>query len=64
MELDDSSSELPTFMAPFGRFKLYRVPFGTNCAPEMSQKRMVRLFMDIPGVKLYFVDLLPIANTT
>ncbi|XP_055590166.1 uncharacterized protein K02A2.6-like [Uranotaenia lowii] len=58
MELDRKSSDLTTFMTPFGRFRWNRVPFGISSAPEMFQKRMVQLFGDIPGVEVYFDDIL------
>lgn len=57
MELDANSSDLTTFMTPFGRFKFNRIPFGINCAPEMFQKEMIKIFGDIPGVIIYFDDL-------
>lgn len=62
MELDRSSSDLTTFMTPFGRFRWNRVPFGISNAPEMFQKRTVKIFGDIPGVEVYFDDVL-IAGT-
>lgn len=57
MELDDKSSELTTFMTPFGRYKFNRLPFGLNCAPEIFQRIMVKIFGDIPGVLVYFDDI-------
>lgn len=54
MELDDGSADLTTFMTPFGRFRWNRVPFGLNNAPELFQKRMVKIFGDIHGVEVYF----------
>lgn len=57
LELDESSSNLTTFMTPFGRFKWNRLPFGLNCAPEMFLKSMWRVFGDIEGVEIYFDDL-------
>ena len=57
MELDKTSSDLTTFMTPFGRFRFNRVPFGLNNAPEMFQKKMVKIFGDIPGVEVYFDDI-------
>lgn len=56
MRLDEKSSDLTTFMTPFGRFKFNRVPFGLNCAPEMFQRKMVQIFGDLPGVIVYFDD--------
>lgn len=53
MELVQASSDLPTFMTPFGRFRWKRFPFGINSAPEMFQKKMVKIFGDIPGVEIY-----------
>lgn len=57
MELDRVSSDLTTFMSPFGRYRFKRVPFGINCAPEIFQRKMVQLFGDIPGTIIYFDDL-------
>lgn len=62
MELDNESSDLTTFMTPFGRFKFNRVPFGLNCAPEMFQRKMVQVFGNIPGVLVYFDDIGIYAN--
>lgn len=57
MELDEKSADLTTFMTPFGRYRWNRVPFGLNNAPELFQKRMVRIFGDLPGVEVYFDDI-------
>ena len=35
MELDKASSDLTTFMTPFGRFKFIRAPFELNFVPEL-----------------------------
>lgn len=58
MELDDESADLTTFMTPFGRYRWNRVPFGLNNAPELFQKRMVKIFGDVQGVEVYFDDIL------
>lgn len=57
MKLDEASSDLTTFMTPFGRFKFNRVPFGINSAPEMFQRNMVQIFGDLPNVIIYFNDI-------
>lgn len=44
IELDDKSTELTTFMTPFGRYKFNRLAFGLNCAPEIFQRIMVLVF--------------------
>lgn len=58
MVLEPKSTDLTTFITPFGRYKFKRLPFGLNCAPEFFQKRMVQIFGDIPGVLVYFDDVL------
>lgn len=55
--LDDSSSDLTTFMTPNGRFKFRRMPFGINMAPELFQRKMFQMFGDIKQVLIYFDDL-------
>lgn len=47
MELDNESADFTTFMTLF----------GLNNAPELFQKRMVKIFGDIPGVEVYFDDI-------
>lgn len=56
LKLDRKSSDLTTFMTPYGRFRWNRMPFGISSAPEMFQQRMVKVFGDIPGVEVYFDD--------
>lgn len=57
MELDEISSNMTTFMTPFGRYRFKRVPFGLNCAPEMFQRKMIEIFGNISGVLVYFDDI-------
>lgn len=61
--LEEKSAELTTFMTPFGRYKFKRLAFGLNCAPEYFQKRMVQIFGGIPGVVIYFDDILITAES-
>lgn len=44
LTLDRPSSELPTSLAPFGRYWWNRAPSGINNAPEMCMKGMVQIF--------------------
>ncbi|GBN52471.1 Transposon Ty3-I Gag-Pol polyprotein [Araneus ventricosus] len=63
IELDDKSSDLCTFSSPFGCYKFLRLPMGLSCAPEIFQKRNEANFNDIPGVLVYFDDLLIAGDT-
>ena len=56
-QMELASSDLTTFMTPFGRFRWNRVPFGLNNAPEMFKRKMVQIFGDIMGVEIYFDDM-------
>lgn len=55
MQLDDASSKLTTFNAPFGSFRL-RMPFGISSAPEEFQKRMNDSFGDIKATAVIAGD--------
>jgi hypothetical protein len=54
--LSKESSILTTFQTPFGRFCYLRMPFGICSAQEVFQKRMDRVFGELPGVHV-IVDL-------
>lgn len=43
--LDDSSSDLTTFLTPFGRFKFTRLPFGLVQARRFSTEQCSRFYM-------------------
>ena len=47
--LSRESSLLTTFQTPFGRFCYLRMPFGISSAQEVFQKRMDRVFGELPG---------------
>lgn len=61
--LDEESSELCTFSTPVGCYKFLRLPMGISCAPEIFQKRNQENFGDIPGVMVYFDDILVAASS-
>ncbi|GBM86638.1 Transposon Ty3-G Gag-Pol polyprotein [Araneus ventricosus] len=48
--LHPESSAFTTLIAPFGRFKFKRVPFGISYGPEVSQKRIRECLKGLNGV--------------
>ena len=58
IRLDEDSSNLCKFSTPFGCYKYNRLPFGLSMAPEYFQYLNEKNFGDIPGVIIYFDDLL------
>ena len=38
--LDEDSSNMTTFVTPFGRYKWMRLPFGFNASSEIFQKQL------------------------
>lgn len=63
LQLNKESSDLCTFSTPFGRFKFNRVPFGISSAPEIFQRKCYEIFGDIPGVEIYFDDIIIAGKT-
>lgn len=56
--LHPDSSSLTTFLTPFGRYRFRRMPFGVTVGPEVYQKHMDNLLLDVPGVVNYIDDTL------
>lgn len=68
--IDDTSADLcssehhleknvPYFVSlPFGRYQFCRLPFGICSAPEMFLKKNFEIFGDLPGVCIYFDDII------
>ncbi|KAL1279526.1 hypothetical protein QQF64_026199 [Cirrhinus molitorella] len=56
--LDDASKRLTTFITPFKRYHFRRMPFGITSAPEIFQKRMSELLLNVEGVCCYMDDIL------
>lgn len=56
--LHPDSMKLTTFITPFGRFYMKRVPFGISSAPEIFQRTMTQILEGIEGVICYFDDIL------
>lgn len=63
VKLSESASRLCTFSTPFGCYRYLRMPFGISIAPEVFQKYNQRNFEGIPGVIIYFDDILIAAET-
>ncbi|XP_046142800.1 uncharacterized protein K02A2.6-like [Osmia bicornis bicornis] len=58
VQLTEKSSEVCTFITPFGKYKYTRLPFGLSTAPEVFQRVNTIIFGDIEGVGIYFDDLI------
>jgi hypothetical protein len=58
VKLDEESSELTTFNAPFGRECWKRMPFGINSAPEIFQRRMHEFSEGLEGMEVIADDFL------
>ena len=63
MPLDPESRLLTTFLTPFGRFCMNRLPFGISSAPEIFQCRMSKILHDMGGVICHMDDILIHATT-
>ncbi len=50
VKLDNESSKITTFQTGFGRYKWCRLAFGLKSAAEIFQKKMLKIFRDLPGV--------------
>ncbi|KAG8173419.1 hypothetical protein JTE90_002013 [Oedothorax gibbosus] len=58
IQLDDQSSDLCTFITPFGRYRFLVMPFGLSCAPEVFQMAMDTLFENHADINPYFDDII------
>ena len=58
IKLDEESSDLTTFITPFGRYKYNRLPYGISSAPEYFQKRMDTILEGLDGVVCHMDDIL------
>ncbi|KAK3796221.1 hypothetical protein RRG08_006791 [Elysia crispata] len=63
MSLDPESRLLTTFLTPFGRFCMNRLPFGISSAPEIFERRMSKILHDMEGVICHMDDILIYATT-
>ena len=58
LPLHPDSQLLTTFITPFGRYCLKRLPFGISSAPEIFQRAMSQILVDIPGIICHMDDIL------
>ena len=58
LPLHPDSQLLTTFITPFGRYGFKRLPFGISSAPEIFQRAMSQILVDIPGVICHMDDIL------
>ncbi|XP_064468421.1 uncharacterized protein K02A2.6-like [Ornithodoros turicata] len=56
--LSPPSSELTTFITPFGRYRFLRLPFGISTAPEFFQREMLRILEGLEGTSCHMDDIL------
>lgn len=61
--LDKDSAKLTTFITPYGRFFMKRLPFGISSAPEIFMRIVSGILTDIAGVICYFDDILCFSKT-
>ena len=61
--LAPASRLLTTFITPFGRFCINKLPFGISSAPEHFQKRMSRILTCLDGVVCQMDDVLVFGST-
>ena len=58
IKLAEESTWLTTFNTPFGRYKVERLPFGINSAPEIFQRTLSQIFENIEGCNVIVDDIL------
>ncbi|KAK7106117.1 hypothetical protein V1264_017410 [Littorina saxatilis] len=56
--LCQESKLLTTFITPFGRYCFNRLPFGISSAPEIFQRIMSEILLDLDGVICHMDDIL------
>ena len=49
IRLREDCTNFTVFNTPFGRFKLFRMPFGLSCSPEGWQRNVCQLYENMEG---------------
>ena len=63
IKLDECSSKLTTFNTPCCHYRYLRMPMGISSAPEVFHKKLRQLLEDLPGCRVFFVDLIVWGST-
>ncbi|GFO22276.1 Pol polyprotein [Plakobranchus ocellatus] len=63
LPLDPDTAKLTTFITPYGRFFMKRVPFGISSAPEIFMRTVSEILQGIDGIICYFDDILCYSKT-
>ena len=58
LRLDEESSDLTTFVTPYGRYRWRVLPFGLSTSPEIFQRHVFQNVCDLDGVVNVADDLL------
>ena len=61
--LVETSRPLTTFITPYGRYLLNKLPFGISCAPELFQLQMNKIIEGLKGVVCQMDDMLVFGST-
>lgn len=63
VELHEEVRHMTTFMTANGLFRFKLLPFGLSCAPELFQKIIERILVNVKGVIVYLDDILIIEDS-
>ena len=58
IKLSQEFSPLTTFIMPYGRFQLNKLPFGITSASNFFQKQMSKILNGLPGVLFLMEEIL------
>ncbi len=56
MEMDEPSSDLTTFVCPFGRYKYVKMPFGLKNAPAVFQEVVSQVLVPVSDISNNYID--------
>ncbi len=56
LEMEESSSDLTTFVCPFGKFRFKRMPFGLKYAPAIFQAAVEEVLKSVGNICKNYVD--------